>query len=177
MRQAIIFTGVTLAILLAACAEGGGETAPTATLEPAATATPDEPGARRTGIAEVDVVLDVLFAGDADAVRDLVSFTPTACAANPQYLGDPPLCHPDEPDGAAVDMFPHLACHGGFIRPEEMDSAYLSMASPSGQLYAVYRAPDAYWPPAQFVAVYTDPSATTSRVWASAVHVTDGSIV
>ena len=108
MRQALILTGMTLTILLAACADGGSETTPTATLEPAATATL-EPGL--TGIAELDAALDVLFAGDVDAVRDLVSFTPTVCAANPQGLGDPPLCRPDEPDGAAVDFFPVAHCH------------------------------------------------------------------
>ena len=64
MRQALILTGMTLAILVAACADGGGETAPTATLEPAATATPAEPGTRRTGIAELDAVAEGRVGGE-----------------------------------------------------------------------------------------------------------------
>ena len=174
MRQALILTGLTLAILLAACADGGSETTPTATLEPAATATL-EPGL--TGFAELDAVLDVLFAGDVDAVRDLVSFSAVACVA--EYTrpdGNPILCRPDEPDGTAVDAFPHLACQAIYIRPEDMDGAYLSLASPSGRLYAAYRAPDASWPPAQFIAVYTD-SVTMSPGSALAVSITDGRIV
>ncbi|MCH8064509.1 MAG: hypothetical protein IIC90_01605 [Chloroflexi bacterium] len=174
MRRALILTGVTLAILLAACADGGGEPAPTATLEPAATATTE---ARRTGISQVDAVLDVLFSGDADAVRAMVRFTAIPCEAEPVGLGSPPMCKADESDGSPVDVYPHSSCEGFYIRPENMDGSYSSLASPDGTLYAVYRAPDRYWPPAQFVAIFTDPSRVIVPGDAQAVSITDGRIV
>ncbi len=182
MRQVLILTGVTLAILLAACADGGGETTPAATQEPDATATPDEPEALRTGIAELDAVLDVLFSGDADAVRDLINFTPVPCELEPIGLGAPPTCRSDEPAGSPVDVYPHGYCEGVYTRPEDMGGTYLSLASPSGRLYAVYRAPDTYWPPAQFVVVYfvvvnTDGIAVTVPGKAFAVSIADGRIV
>ncbi len=138
---------------------------------------PAELEVRRTGIAELDAVLDVLFSGDADAVRDLVSFTAVACEAEPVGLGAPPQCRPDEPDGTAVDVYPHAYCEGVYIRPEDMDGKYLSLASPDGTLYAVYRAPETYWPPARYVVIYTDASAEIVPGDALAVSIADGRII
>lgn len=138
---------------------------------------PLEPDARRTGIAELDTVPDVLFAGDADAVRDLVSFTAAACEAEPIGLGAPPMCRPDEPDGTAVDVYPHSYCEGVYIRPEDMEGKYSSLASASGRLYAVYRAPDTYSPPTEYVVIYTDASTRTGADNALAVWIADGRII
>ena len=58
-----------------------------------------------------------------------------------------------------------------------MDGTYSSLASPSGRLYAVYRAPETYWPPAQLVVVYTDTTAVIVPGDARAVSIKDRRIV
>ncbi len=183
MRQLLILTGVAVALLLVGCGGGNDSDTPTATLEPPATATAEAaatatvaPDTRRTGIAELDAVLDVLFAGDADAIRELVRFTPVPCELEPIGLDPQPTCRDDEPAGTPVDVFPHASCHGGFTRPERMSGVHTSLARPTGEVIAIYVAPETYWPWAEFVVVFGDDTVALVPGDVQAVSITDGHI-
>ena len=160
-----------------ACGDNG---APQPTAEPTQTILPtatDVPSGALTGIPELDAVLGALFSGDEDAIRSLVRFTPTACEKQPAGLGSPPQCLGDEPDGTFVDVYLHGYCEGVYIRPEDMAGRYMSLATLGAALFAVYRATEEVWPPAEFVAVYTNSSSEPAPVNARAVSITDGQIV
>ena len=57
-----------------------------------------------------------------------------------------------------------------------MAGRYTSLATPGSALFAVYRATEEVWPPADFVAVYTNSNAEPAPVNARAVSITDGRI-
>jgi len=59
----------------------------------------------RTGINEIDQVIDVMMDTNIDARLALVQFTKTACTTK-DGLGGPPKCEPSEADGTIVDAFP-----------------------------------------------------------------------
>ena len=142
MRRALILAGLTLAVLLAACADGDGENAPTATMAPAATATPDEPEARRTGIAELDAIIDAVGTGDENVLRDLIRFESIACVGpTPGSLGGPPLCLDDETPGEIVTVLRGVGCHGDYGRAS---SILKSIANLPHGVYAVIRESEGY---------------------------------
>ena len=121
-------------------------------------------------------MLDTLFSGDAAAIQSLVAFTPVPCEIEPIGLGPPPTCRADEPEGTLVDVFPHAYCEGVYIRPEDMDGRYASLADPDGVLYAVYHGSESFSPSGEFVVIFTNRSSARSGI-ALAAAITDGRIV
>ena len=120
---------------------------------------PEEP---RTGIPEIDNVLDTVFTGDDAAVRALIQYTPTACATNPQGLGSPPQCREGESDGSLSDFFAIGYCHGTLVRPGNMGGTISMLSSPGAKLRAV-SAVEEVWPSGDHVVVY-DHILGTNRV-------------
>lgn len=113
--EKLLIAGAALAAMMfvfAACDNGGGGDTPTPTqLEgqiPHATSTASQ-GAGRTGIEEVDAVIDAILSGDLEAYRALVSFRTGPCAREEtqETIADP-LCKLGEPEGTPVDFLPVL---------------------------------------------------------------------
>jgi hypothetical protein len=77
--------------------------------------------ATRTGIPDVDVVLDTVEGGDTRSVRDLFQFTETLCTTA-DGLGGPPKCRNGEANGTLVSVFPFLGSEGSFLREDEVDN-------------------------------------------------------
>ena len=71
----------------------------------------------RTGIEDVDAIIDAILSGDIEARRALVQYTTSACTTA-DGLGGPPKCKPDEADGTLVKAFPVLGSEGHHVRPE-----------------------------------------------------------
>jgi len=97
----------------------------------------------RTGIADVDVVLDAVESGDPQSVRALFQFTETFCTTA-DGLGGPPKCRDGEANGTLVSVLPFLGSEGSFLRTDEVDSWTGLNAN---RLYAVIRVSES---------VYTD---------------------
>ena len=171
----VTLVAVCLAVLAFACDDGDG--GPNPTPEPTSTLVHTQaPDNTRTGIPDLDNVLDALFSGDAAAIQALVAFTPVPCEIEPIGLGPPPTCRADEPEGTLVDVFPHAYCEGVYIRPEDMDGRYASLANPDGVLYAVYHGSESFSPSGEFVVVF--PNRISSRPGiALAAAITGGRIV
>jgi len=95
-------------------------------------AEPYYPLTARTGIEEIDHVLDAI--GDIQKLRTLVQWTATKCT-NREGLGGPPKCLTGEGEGTPVDVLPFLGPEGSFLRNTEIDD--WQGFEPSG-IYAIY---------------------------------------
>lgn len=75
----------------------------------------------RTGVEDVDVVLDAVEAGDIDKLRSLIQYTTVGCL-NVDALGGPPRCRDGEAAGTLVEALPFLGPEGGFLRKDEIEN-------------------------------------------------------
>lgn len=92
----------------------------------------------RTGIAELDNIIEVALGGDVDELRSLIQFTQTYCTYA-EGLGGPPKCLSGQAEGTPVEVLPFLGSEGSFIRKDNMhDWDGVQVAS----LYAVYEVSD-----------------------------------
>jgi hypothetical protein len=83
-------------------------------------ATPDVsyPLSTRTGIEEIDRILDA--SGDIQELRSLIQFTSARCTKL-EGLGGPPKCRQDEGERTQVDVLPFLGPEGSFLRKDEIE--------------------------------------------------------
>lgn len=131
----IVFTNF-LAWALFACA-------PVTPANQAVTPTSEEfyPLSTRTGIQDIDPILDVVDSGNSQALRSLIQFTNSNCT-KAEGLGGPPKCLEGEVEGTPVEVLPFLGPEGHFLRKAEMEN--WPGISASG-LYAIYEvSPSAY---------------------------------
>ncbi len=110
----------------------------------------------RTGIDEVDLVIDAFLDQDMDARLDLIRLTISACTTA-DGLGGPPKCQTGEEEGTLVEAFPVSSGEGTHVRPENISKVF---AFTVRGLLAVYRVPaDAYqaeyWPAGEYGVVFT----------------------
>lgn len=105
------------------------------TTQPTPVPTPDATAnARRTGIPEVDAVIDAVLSRDAAQLRTLVRFQRVACIGpTPGNLGAL-FCEDGELEGTESTVLPAVTCEGYYIREEE-----LTLDDPTLNLYAVHR--------------------------------------
>jgi hypothetical protein len=130
----------------------------------------------RTGIDEIDTVIDAIMSGDINARIDLVLLTTTACAME-MGLGGPPKCKGEEEDGTSIDVFPISYGEGIFIRPGSLKEVF--SFSVRG-LFVVYKVPEdvfkaQYWPAGDYGIVFTSEDDESSHI--ITVFVEDGRIV
>jgi hypothetical protein len=98
----------------------------------------EDPAAGRTGIPELDRIIEIVLAGNPDAVRSLIQFTQTACT-NIEGLGGPPKCLANEEPGTPIEVLPFLGPEGHFIRKADIQTWDGLQAS---QLFAAYQVSD-----------------------------------
>lgn len=161
--RTVLVVMVILSLGLAACTQAGPTSTPTPTSSPpSAHGTPTPPTGTvhppdtRTGIEEVDAIIDAIVAGGIDARRELVQYTTTGCTTA-LGLGGPPKCESGEVEGTLVEVFPFLRAEGEYVRRESIGRV-LRFAVEG--LYAVYRVPDdayeeEYWPAGEYGIVFT----------------------
>jgi hypothetical protein len=88
----------------------------------------------RTGLDEVDQIIDIVLAGDINEFRRNIKFTTSGCT-HLMALGGPPKCREGESEGALVEVLPFLGSEGHFLRRDELnDWQGIDVAG----LYAVY---------------------------------------
>jgi hypothetical protein len=150
-----------LGLIAAACGSGEErQQAATATATSLATATapaasPTAPaGERRTGIEDVDRVIQAILSDDIEALRAVTGYVQVACTLTQEGIGAPPLCREGEPEGTLVDVFQGAQCEGFYMRPDEMQTSLESIARSPNTLYAVYRTRSDDWPEGKYVAIF-----------------------
>ncbi|MHA2428637.1 MAG: hypothetical protein ACXADB_11495 [Candidatus Hermodarchaeia archaeon] len=130
----------------------------------------------RTGIAEIDRVIDAILSQDVGARLELVRYSRSACTTA-DGLGGPPKCKQSEADGTMVDAFPVSSGEGIQVRPEEIQNGFDFTVR---GLFAVYEVPDDahhadYWPAGEYGVVFTSEDGGFSHI--VTVLVEDGQIV
>jgi len=73
----------------------------------------------RTGIEELDHIIDIFLEGNDESMRDLLVFTFAPCT-HELALGGPPKCREGENEGTLVEVFPSLGPEGHFFRKDEV---------------------------------------------------------
>jgi hypothetical protein len=92
----------------------------------------------RTGLGEVDQIIDMVLAGDINEFQQRIKFTTSGCT-HEMALGGPPKCREGESEGALVEVLPFLGPEGHFLRRDELNEWQgIDVAG----LYAVYRVSD-----------------------------------
>lgn len=118
-------------LVLSACALAATPTEESATLAPQSTSTTDKFHSldTRTGIQEVDAVLDAVESGDPQKLRDEVHYSTLACKTV-NALGGPPPCQEGEAEGTLVEVLPILGSEGGHCakRISKTHSFWMSLA-------------------------------------------------
>jgi hypothetical protein len=89
----------------------------------------------RTGLDEVDQIIDIVMAGDMNQLRQRIKFTTTGCT-HVMALGGPEKCREGETEGALVEVLPFLGAEGSQLRRDELN--HWQGIDVAG-LYAVYR--------------------------------------
>jgi hypothetical protein len=130
----------------------------------------------RTGIPEIDSVIDAIIGSNIDGRVELVRFIQFPCTTV-DGLGGPPKCQDEEVDGTVVTAFPVLYSEGVHVRPDQIQNVFdFSVRG----LLAVYVVPeDSYstddWPAGESAVVFTSEDGGYPHV--ITVHITDGEIV
>jgi hypothetical protein len=95
----------------------------------------------RTGVVELDHVIDLLVRQDVEGLIGIVRFEPIGCSLQ-QTVGSPPRCAAGEPEGTPVDAFPISSCEGYYATTvEEVRQAFglALLRQPGVAVYAVMR--------------------------------------
>ena len=129
---------------------------PTFTPTPSLSIDIEYPPGMRTGINEIDQVIDVIMDKDLDARLALVRFMTTSCTTV-SGLGGPPKCEPDETDGTIVEAFPASSGEGYFVRLKNIGKLFSFTVR---GVIAVYVVPEdayqtVYWPAGEYGIVFT----------------------
>lgn len=151
MKQSVqLAFAISLVLVIAACS-------PASPAVQEAISSPQAAGAyhpftMRTGMEEIDNILDVLAAGDAEQLRSLVQFTNAECT-QAEGLGGPPKCRTGEAEGTPVEVLPFLGSEGSFLRKDEIGNW---PGVDAEGLYAVYKVSPAvtfeqYYPAGEYV--------------------------
>jgi len=92
----------------------------------------------RTGLDEVDQIIDIVLAKDINEFRQRIKFIISTCT-NEMALGGPPQCREEESEGVLIEMLPFLGPEGHFMRRDELNEC---QGIDAVGLYAVYRVSD-----------------------------------
>lgn len=93
----------------------------------------------RTGLEEVDQIIDLVLAGDINEFRQSINFTSSGCT-HVMALGGPVNCREGEAEGTLVAVLPFLgAGEGSQLRRDELNNW---QGIDAAGLYAVYRVSD-----------------------------------
>lgn len=139
---------------------------------------PDEPYhplSTRTGVEEIDHILDVVASGDQQALLSVIQFTEAKCT-HAEGLGGPPKCREGEVEGTPMEVLPFLGSEGSYLRREEIGNW---QGMDISALYAVYEVDSSrilveeYFPAGEYVIVLIG----TDNQSPVALRVADGGIV
>ena len=144
-------------------------------LTAAAAACQDRDGGGRTGVPEVDAVVQAVLTGDQEALRGFVRYTPVACSTASQIGVE--FCRPDELDGTLVDALPAAQCEGHYIRRDGIDQALASLLAGKPRLYGVYQASPSTFLTGDYTAVFAVEGPEPGQVFGSEFLIDDGGIV
>jgi hypothetical protein len=112
----------------------------------------------RTGIDEIDNVIDAIMGNDIDTRLGLVRLISTACTTA-DGLGGPPKCQTGEVDGTIIEAFPVSNGEGHHVRPEKIQNAFDFTVRGLVAIYVVPekngQAEQEYWPAGEYGIIFS----------------------
>jgi hypothetical protein len=167
---------VLLAALALACGESGNGTGTPSAESPTPAVSPKVPEVpERTGIAELDAIIDGFVFSGTKPLWPLLRYTILPCT-HAGGLGGPPGCRPDQEEGTAVEVMPVSTCELELLRPHEFERRLTGLVEQD--IYGVYQATPEVRFPGDYVIVLTQPQADDpAKGMATDVIVKDGRIV
>lgn len=128
----------------------------------------------RTGIPEIDAIIETVLAGDQQEQLGLIQFSSLACT-HADGLGGPPKCTGGEDEGTIIEALPILGPEGHHMRRSEADDWAGIRAF---DVYAVYRVSDRVYsdenyPAGEYAVVFL----VEGGEYYVTAHVGDGKIV
>lgn len=95
----------------------------------------------RTGVPEVDRIIEAILNQDVDALAGLVRYQQEECSTSDSSdIPEPPRCKAGQADGSLVDVFLSGACKPSYVTREEVpDFLSLNVGETELSVYAVYR--------------------------------------
>ncbi len=161
-RTLVITTITALAAFSFACGDDDDGDTPTATpttgavtsptADPSTTPTADPTGESEGTPTIVNDIIEAVAAADAAAIEAMLVYTSLECTTTVEGLGGPPQCAAGEADGDEVDVLLVAQCEGSYARPGELNTFPLTE---NISFYAAYRATDAFYPPSDYVVVFS----------------------
>jgi hypothetical protein len=145
-------------LVLAACSPAATATEMASPSPEPTAAEPYHPLTTRTGVEDVDRVLEAVASGDQQALLSVIQLTEAKCT-HAEGLGGPPKCREGEAEGMPMQVLPFLGGEGSYLRQEEIGSWQGIDVS---ALYAVYEVDPAnviqeeYFPVGEYVIVLVD---------------------
>ena len=148
---------------------------PLLVLAASAAACGDGDSSVRTGVPEVDAVVEAVLSGDQEALRGFVRYAPVACSIDSQMGVE--FCRPDEEDGTLVDALQLADCEGFYVRPDEIDGTLAYLLGGKPRLYGVYQASPSTFLPGDYTAVFAVEGPEPGQVFGTELLIDDGRIV
>ncbi len=187
LTRALLITSITaLAAFSFACGDDDDDTsgatpttAAAASPTPGTSTTPTAPAGSPTGESEgtptiVNDIIDAVESGDAAAIEGMLVYTSLECATTVEGLGGPPQCAAGEAAGTEVDVLPTAFCEGSYARPGELNTFPLTE---NITFYAAYRVTDDFYPPGDYVVVFSRTEPNIGGETALAIIADDRGIV
>ena len=131
---------------------------------------------QRSGIPEVDAVIDAVVGGDASAMRGLIRYSIMACWPELQGAGSPPVCADGERAFEGILVVLVSTCGIEHVRATDDGWVHERLTGGEPRLYALLKPSgldQGFWPEAQYVVVFLS---DLPQLWSSVV-VQDGAIM
>jgi hypothetical protein len=148
---AAIAGAALVAVIATGCGDSSDSGADTTTPVPRAAAPTSIPTGE-PGISAIEAIVNAAEGGDLEALRTFVRYTPTACGAQQDGVGGPPLCRDSETPGTLVNVIALAQCEGFFAREDELRLDGLARGSLA--FLDAYAAPDGFFPAGETVLLF-----------------------
>lgn len=123
------------------------------------------PPGTRSGIADLDAIIDAAVGGDTATLRSRVVLSQVPCDQTRADYRRPPDCPPGVPAGTPLDVLPAEDCEGSFRRAADVDGALAAYTAAQLALYGVALQPAATAnEPATHIAVFVSRKPTLQVV-------------
>jgi hypothetical protein len=109
-------------------------------------------GPKRSGVAQVDSVIDAFEEQDRETIQQMLQFTSVPCtegtdtATRPRCLG--------EPDGTNVEVFVANECEPGWRRPDSIDRVLDDAMALGPEVYAAFNTPENFYLEGRYAVVF-----------------------
>lgn len=179
-RLALVLLVALVTLLALACGGDDDDDASTPTSTPTPSEVPSDLQVQlaQSGLAELADVIEVVLAGDPQALEDQIEFSMRPCSAALDPGGEPGCTYEvvsspsgnvrryTQTEGTLVEVFPFAACNLEWRMRDDLMDVFDWVDGAESEVYAVFEAPEDRQLPGDYVAVFS----SAERQFALAVY-------